>query len=182
MLGLPEKKDGLLLVEDDESEELLRYTISFIDPSIMKQFAILNLKSTGPIISSLKKVPPELGFKIAGIFDADMRNSPDLNGTKHWPHYFLPGDGPPEKLFMYIANTWHESLAKHLPRDHQELRTILAEVESQEHHNWLDNLSQKLTIDKSLLIYILLKTWADTDEGREQLTEFVELIKEYSKQ
>ncbi len=63
MLGLPEKRDGLLLVEDDKSEELLKAIISIVDPILLRQFAIIDLRGTGPIISSLKKIPQELGLR-----------------------------------------------------------------------------------------------------------------------
>ncbi len=107
-----------------------------------------------------------------------MKGNLDLSQEKHWPHFFLPGgDGTPELLLMYIANTWHQNFAINLPRDHQELRIILAEIRSQEHHNWLDNLCEKLAIEKPLLIYILIKVWSETEEGQEQLVGFIKRLK-----
>ncbi len=181
MLGLPEKKDGLLLVEDDEADDLLRALISIYDPSLLKQFAVINLGNTGQIISSLKRIPQELGFQVVGVFDADMKNSPDIPKDLPWPHIFLPGEGAPEKIFMRIANTWHERFSKNLPRDHQELRAILGELEALEHHNWIDKICVGLGLDKSFVIHTLAKTWSEVEDEHEQLIAFITLLQNYGK-
>lgn len=180
MLGLPEKKNGLLLVEDDEAEDLLKALISIFDPSILKQYAIINLGNTGQIISSLKRIPLELGFQVVGVFDADMRNSPDIPNDLPWSHIFLPGEGSPEHVFMRIANTWHENFSKNLPRDHHELRALLGEIEAQEHHNWLDRICERLGLEKTIVIYTLTKVWSEIDSEREQLIAFITQLQVHS--
>jgi hypothetical protein len=152
---------NLLLVEDECARFLVLAILEKLDADLRHQFSIV-VASGGEarITAVLRELPRVEQWSIVGCYDGDMRGRIDAKGFE-WPHVYLPGDRSPEVLLREAVrgNAAPAKLATALHVSVENVNVALNASAGHDHHDWLDELSRALTLDKGNVVRALTNVW-----------------------
>lgn len=169
-LGLDPKKRGLILVEDNAGKVVFEQACLQFGSFLLNDYEVIKNDGSGPIRSILQNFPhTSQTLECIGIFDGDERQN--INPDQLPRSYFLPGDSCPEDEFRSLIRKYPEDCAKAFDVSSDRLIQKLSLVTGQDHHDWLDNLRQRLGMDYFVFVRDLAKIWI-----RKNRKDFYELI------
>lgn len=153
----------IALTEDGVSTTFAREWLGRVAPEVVQHLDIRKAGSTSAIDTVLGAFPqtPE-SIRILALYDGDQRGA-----ARAWPHAYLPGTTAPERVLMATVGDGL-ALAEVLGRDHDTVRFVLDQLQGLDHHDWVRELAQHLSMPVEGMIAALTEVWIGTDEGRTQ--------------
>lgn len=137
-----------VLVEDDVAKEVLCEIVRRSDPTFLKTIKIHPIgdsRTINSVMSALK----DSGLPVAAVRDGDQGDSPPDNIFK------LPGALPPEKEMMDSP-----SVATFLSGEYAfDLEDFMASMGDRDHHEWLECLSENVSLTTPALIQQVAKAY-----------------------
>lgn len=157
---------NLLLVEDECAKFLVLAILERVDPDLRHQFSVVVADGGETRITAvLRELPRVDQWSVVGCYDGDMRGLVDAEDFE-WPHVHLPGNRSPEELLREAVrgDTGPAKLATALHTSVENVSVALNASAGRDHHDWLDELSRALTIDKASVVRALTNVWLQVGE------------------
>lgn len=130
-----------ILVEDDIAEAVLIEILRKADSTFLKTIIIHQIGDVEKIHSIMTALK-NTSLPIAAVRDGDKEGNPKENIFK------LPGELPPEKELLM-----NDSVKKYIFHEFNiNIEDFLVTVKDIDHHQWFDNLSKLITINKDALV------------------------------
>jgi ABC-type multidrug transport system ATPase subunit len=167
---------GILLVEDPVAKVFLRSLLLRFASDVYQRYEILIAEGEGSL-SRLKTCFPKesVWLEIAVVYDGDQRDKQEHGNI---PHGFLPTTLSPEALLQQTTVKNLQRFSDTLNRPIVDLKVVLDALQGRDSHDWLEELSGRLGINKESLIDILVGICLDTNEGAKvQAIELIAMIR-----
>jgi hypothetical protein len=152
----------VMFVEDESAYHLARALVGRLDPQIALSVSIVWGKGFGYMVGLRDHLPrsPRAEIKYALAFDGDQRENDDVavEHEHHWPTLFLPTSSDPDTLFTSVA-TSIGALSARLGRSPKELERVIASLEGEDAHDWVNKLGEHF--DRSLVLHALADLWVE---------------------
>ncbi|MFE9495633.1 ATP-dependent endonuclease [Streptomyces collinus] len=165
VLGLKQRPDALLLVEDEFAKQLLQRLLAFCLPDLHQQIAVEQVKGKDNValVVRLLGVSRPGGMRFLGVLDGDVREAPTWQ-VHDWLD-FLPGDGDPEATVMEAITDNVKVSAEYLGLDRDHLEQALAETEALDPHDQPATLVEHTGVQQSELISFTAR-WLQASDNR----------------
>lgn len=166
-LALVPPRSAVALLEDKASLLLTRAILEAGNSRYMSHCTLLIAGSESEItnvLGTVKTTEIKGNVVIVGIYDGDQRKS--LPKYLPWPVLCLPGDDPPENLARHWLDAHHDQLPRLLNRDLKLVQVALASVDGQNHHDWLEGLSNYLQMSLDELFRRVAQGLSEFEPGK----------------
>jgi hypothetical protein len=148
-------------VEDDCAKFWVIAILEKMDPDLRHQFSVV-VASGGEtrITAILRQLPRVEHWSVVGGYDGDRRGLVDAKGFE-WPYIYLPGNRPPEELLReaILDGAGSANLAAALHTTVENVNVALNASAGHDHHDWLDEMSRALGVDKASVVRALTSIW-----------------------
>lgn len=182
-LGLEFPKKGCIFVEDKVAELYLKTILSKNCAYVLRDYNIEFVNGHAAITERLGfPKSDKFTYKIIGVYDGDMIEEIEKikSGIK-WDYIFLPEKSAIELEFKRSLRRDIEQFASSLQIDKDELIHILSSIDGLDHHDWIEELSNRLGKDLSLIIGNLYEIWRNVEGNQEKINTFIHEIKKLCK-
>jgi predicted ATPase len=177
-LGLEIPKKGSIFVEDKVAEIYIKTMLSKYCSHIIRDYNIEFVNGHAAITERLAfPKSDKFTYKIIGVYDGDMVE--EIEGIKHkikWDYIFLPEENAIELEFKRALRGEVDRFASLVQVDKDKLVQILASISGLDHHDWIQELSNKLGKELTLIIESLYEIWSIIEGNNEKINKFVQDI------
>lgn len=174
-LGVPVVKLGSILFEDQLALEFFNALCKELKLNYNKLFNLVKMNGHGEISNVLSSPKlDKMDYKIIGIYDGDMRNSPDVKqASLNYDYYFLPGENNLESDFKHLLRGENvDYIASNLHIDKINLQRVIGRITGFEKHDWFNTLIKELDFPMTTVVRAFTKLWIR--EYEEEVKAFLE--------
>ncbi len=175
ILGINIQKKGVFLVEDKSAQMFLTNIINSIEAYILVDFDIYPVGSYNNVINYTENIVNHIKIiKSIGIVDGDIEKY-NFRDKSHI--LSLPGDKAPDFIIKKTAYENISYLSSSLGIDETNLRQHLQITQSDDHHDWIHNVSRLLYINVDILFFNTFKIWINISNNHELSHKLIQDIK-----
>lgn len=172
-LGIENPLQAFLVVEDEIAKITLQLILGTHDFFLSSNIEIIEAGSWVDVARTARILSNSSRISALAILDGDQSDK-----TSTEDHILaLPGDGPPEKVFLENVTPFASEFASRLGCSESSMRVYFSEFLGLDHHQWLDRLSQRTGQDRGYCLRVAFEIWHKISENKakcETLTREIE--------
>jgi len=161
LLGWPPELTTTMMCEDRLSRLFLSACLRRLMPDVAYTSTVTDIGNAESLAAVVGTIPRlnRGGRRYVGIFDGDQRArtfSTDVQRAV----VFLPTAAAPEEFLIGCVNTQTvATIAQDLHVDEARVRFAISELGGVDHHDWLEELSKRLSVNYEQVVEALTAVW-----------------------
>ena len=191
VLGMETRKALHAIVEDRCARALVNGLLRHLNPQGASRVQAIEAGGESELVAIVKNYPVIVsGPKLLGVLDGDQKGKyageelgAALDERKPFkprgfrnPTEFLPGDEPPDAYLRSVVRSEPDKALEALGRGGENGKLILASIEGLDHHDWLEELSNRVRLPYEQTIERLVSRLCANDRTAPECAAFVDRV------
>lgn len=180
-LGLSSTTLGIYIVEDELAKFFLEYILDKLDPDMLTDFSVIQMRCDSNIEKIVKHYEPTPSptFEIIAVLDADQSAQIKPLSGKHIYVTALPSANKltPEQELWYVLDTHTVEIASLLDISAERLKDAVEDTRHGDHHDRYSNIAQACRKNTRDLVDAVLRIWYQSADNQILSNKFYLAIK-----
>jgi hypothetical protein len=185
ILGMATPIRMLALVEDHAAKEMLLAILSTCDISLTRELDVVVVDGASEVENGVRVMRNSDRIKVIGILDGDEREKPQGRKRRQGQEkskgslFFLPGNFTPEAALLGVAHAEPKRLADYIGRSADDIIFAINSCQNLDHQHQMRYLAEHFALERSVLIFTLVRAWLRDSKIHEQAVELVAEIRSF---
>ncbi|MGW1890157.1 AAA family ATPase [Streptomyces sp. NPDC002004] len=162
-LGISHPLKNVVVVEDEMARSSLGLILSAHGYSSLPETEFIEAGSWSDVLVTRRALETSRRLRSVAVVDGDQRSN---LARREDSVLFLPGEGPPEKVFIEYAVRSPQRFAQNLGCSVHSMNIYTSELLGVDHHRWISLLAFRTGRDEQHCLRAAFEIWHDDDVNR----------------